>query len=129
MKKNFAGTGKVILIVEDEYTIRETLREALELEGYTVLTAEHGKEGLNILRSQKKPDLILLDMMMPIMSGDEFLKKLALEPEHSRIPVIIVSATEVEKTVRGAKAFVKKPPDLEILLGMVQKFSHLQDVG
>lgn len=129
MMKTLPGSGKVVLIIEDEYTIRETLREALEIEGYSVLTAEHGKEGLNILRSHPAPNLILLDMMMPIMSGDEFLDRIALEPAHSRIPVIIISATADEKTIKGAKAFVKKPPDLEALLGMIQKFSHLQDAG
>jgi CheY-like chemotaxis protein len=62
-----------ILIIEDEPDLRETLKELFQLEGFKVLTASNGQEGLKALRESGKPCLIFLDLMMPIMSGWEFI--------------------------------------------------------
>ncbi|MEO5970088.1 MAG: response regulator [Bdellovibrionia bacterium] len=65
---------KSILVVEDEESIRENFQLLLELEGYSVFTASNGKESLRILKTIEKPCLILLDLLMPVMNGMEFLE-------------------------------------------------------
>jgi CheY-like chemotaxis protein len=61
------GTGKVVLIVEDDEHIRATLQEALESDGYSVVTATNGKEALDALQKLPRADVILLDLMMPVV--------------------------------------------------------------
>src|SRR3712207_6404701 len=89
------GQTAHLLVVEDDQDIRETLQQALELEGYQVSTAGNGKEALDILHladPPSRPHLILLDLMMPIMDGWEFLEKARSTNLLSGIPVVIVSA-------------------------------------
>lgn len=124
MSAPLPGLGKLILVVDDEYLIRETLRDALEADGYDVVTAQNGKEGLGRLGESLRPNLILLDMMMPIMGGQEFLQGLAQRPDLAPIPVLVVSATADTKNTPGAKAILKKPPDLDQLLWMVFKYTQ-----
>lgn len=80
-----------ILIVEDSLLMRETLRQMLELDGYQVQEAEDGPTGISMAR-EKKPDLIILDLMMPYMSGADVLKYLRGDPGLHTIPVIILTA-------------------------------------
>ncbi|RYZ81832.1 MAG: response regulator, partial [Proteobacteria bacterium] len=69
MNNSNLNVSKTVLVVEDEYLIRDTLRDALETEGYQVLLASNGQEALEVLAAASHPDLILLDMMMPVMGG------------------------------------------------------------
>ena len=112
-----------ILVVEDDDDIRETLQDVLEAEGYATLAASNGAEALHVLLSGRVPCLILLDLMMPIMSGPELLTRMRQDPRLSSIPVIIVSAwaQEAEKT-SGAQGFLKKPVDLEALLHVAAQY-------
>lgn len=80
-----------ILLVEDEKNIAEAVKYALEKEGFRALIARDGLKGLEAAR-RERPDLILLDLMMPEVSGFDVLSELAAEPATSRIPVVIVSA-------------------------------------
>jgi len=113
---------KWILVIEDEKDIRETIQQVLELEGYQVLTAINGKEGLQILSENTKPCLILLDLMMPVMNGWEFLEAQKGEVVLATIPVVIVSAAGERAKSAGASAFIKKPVELESLLRIVEKY-------
>lgn len=79
-----------IVIVEDEPTICEMYRIKLEIAGFDVAVAENGQEGLEVCED-KKPDLILLDLMMPIMNGDEMLEKLRQSDWGAKIRVIILT--------------------------------------
>ena len=79
---------KKILIVEDEANIRELLRLYLEREGYTVLEAENGVEGIKKWKSDK-PDMLLLDVMMPVMDGWEVCREIRAE---SDVPIIMLTA-------------------------------------
>ena len=112
---------KIVLIIEDEYSIRETLREALESEGYQVVTAVDGLDGMRKLTRGPRPHLVLLDLVMPIMTGTEFLKNVRADPDMARIPVLVVSATATATNTDGASAFLPKPPDLDVLLRWVER--------
>jgi two-component system phosphate regulon response regulator PhoB len=114
---------KPILLVEDDFSIRETLKYVLESESYVVQTANNGQEGLDFLRATDLPHLVLLDFLMPVMGGAEFLRQLRADPKLFPTVVVIVSATVNELGAHKATALVKKPIDLDQLLGVVAKFS------
>lgn len=112
-----------ILVVEDNWDIREALRQALEVEGYEVYTAENGKIGLEKLRTVPRPCLILLDLMMPVMNGLDFLEVLQTNDLLATIPVGVVTAYgDLAAQARGAAGFIKKPVDLEALLSFVARY-------
>ena len=122
--KNSAGLTycKSILIVEDEPTIRENLRMLLELEGYLVCTANDGESGLRVLRDMSRPCLVLLDLLMPVMNGMEFLEAKSHDDAIAAIPVCIVSGVADKPHTHGAIGFVKKPIDFDGLLKFVRQF-------
>lgn len=94
-------TKKKILIVEDELSISQLFVETLSSHGFECLTAMNGLEGLN-LSLTAKPDIILLDLRMPEMDGITMLKELRKKDEGSKIPVIILSTVNDEKSVSEA---------------------------
>jgi len=110
---------KSILIVEDEPAIRENLKALLELEGYPVFTAINGEEGLRVLRSMPRPCLVLLDLLMPVMNGMEFLEAKSHEDAIASIPVCVVSGVADPPDLSSASAYVKKPVDFDVLLNFV----------
>jgi CheY-like chemotaxis protein len=82
-----------IVVIDDDDDIRDAVQEVLEAEGYTTLGAANGAEAIQLLRvAEKRPCLILLDLMMPVMDGWEFLKEIGDEPKLHGIPVAIMSA-------------------------------------
>lgn len=87
-----------ILIIEDSLLMRETLKQMLEFDKYTVLEAEDGPTGISLAR-EKRPNLVILDLMMPYMSGMEVLKYLRGDPVLYNIPVIILSAVNQPEQV------------------------------
>lgn len=112
-----------ILIVEDEKVILNTLREFLESEGYSILTAANGKIALDILARNEMPHLILLDMKMPVMDGWEFAEKLA-ENYSKRAPIIVsTAAVDAQQRAKDVNAvdWVEKPFILDELLDKIQK--------
>lgn len=111
-----------ILITDDERSIRNSLREILEFEGYCVLEAESGAQAFKVLE-KRRVDLMLLDIKMKNMDGMEVLKK--LKEENYDFPVIMISGhgtieVAVEATKLGAFDFIEKPPDLNRLLVSVR---------
>ena len=111
-----------VLIVEDEDSIRENLQLLFELDGYAVLTASNGKEGLEQLRHAPPPCFVLLDLMMPVMNGEEFLKAKAAEESLASIPVCVFSGMANVPDLRGAATVLRKPLDLDRLLNLVQHY-------
>lgn len=111
-----------ILIVEDDLDIRNTIQDALEIEGYNVLTASNGKEALEILEKSEKPCLILMDLMMPVMGGRECIDILKKDIRLASIPIFVISSIADKQNTIGAVGFIKKPADLNILLKMVQQY-------
>jgi CheY-like chemotaxis protein len=111
-----------LLVVEDDPGIRRSLAEALEDEGYSVVLAANGREAIDRLREQPTPCMILLDLMMPIMDGWEFLRARRENEDLAAIPVVVVSAyADKVKTVE-AEHFIQKPIDLARLLAVVTRY-------
>ncbi len=108
----------IILLVEDDHDIRVAIRQTLEMADYDVLSAPNGADALKILNRQQ-PDLIILDLQMPLMDGEEFLKAKERDDRLATIPVILISAAQPEKLVKVAPKvdeIIIKPLDLDKFL-------------
>src|SRR4030065_2693377 len=110
-----------ILIVDDDADIREALTQALESEGYRVSLAVDGRDAWEKLHSGPSPALILLDLMMPIMNGVEFLAALRADAALKGLPVILVSAFDsvAAAHLHQAQCYLPKPVDLATLMETV----------
>jgi CheY-like chemotaxis protein len=114
-----------ILIVEDDDSIREAMTEMLEMEGYNTFAAVNGQDALALLKDNiPKPCLVLLDMMMPIMNGREFLDEMMKDAILAPIPVLIVSANVEPSNTKGSIGFLKKPVDIDTVLAVVSRYCH-----
>ena len=114
-----ARTPPTIIVVDDEYDIREMIAEALVLDGYCVHTARNGKVALGQARLNR-PDLIVLDLMMPVMNGWQFLEAQQEDPDLADIPIVVVTAA-LDAQVEGAAMLLRKPFDLDTLLKAVAR--------
>lgn len=101
-----ASVSKKILIVEDDQYLRDFYRELLQGEGYTMITAENGQLGLEAVQTQK-PDLVLLDLMMPIMDGKTMLHQIRSIPEFQSLPVIILTNAGSVDNMRDTQFYDK----------------------
>lgn len=119
-----APTKKTILVVEDDFGIRECMRVFLEYEGYRVVAAANGQEGLDKVRQLPRPSLVLLDMLMPVMNGRGFLDVILKDPVLSLIPILIVSAATGTESLAGATAVISKPVNLDSLLASVVQYAN-----
>ncbi len=113
---------KTLLVVDDEDGILDALGEALSDEGYHVLMARNGKDGLKRV-SETLPDLILLDYMMPVLDGREMLKALQAEPAWRNIPVVLMSAMPRSSLPPDCvpTSFLRKPFNLDTLLTELER--------
>ena len=118
-----AAPVEAILVVEDDTALRETIVDVLETEGYIVQAAKNGREALTRLLQLPKPCLVLLDLMMPVMGGKELLDLMLQDSLLAAIPVLIVSSASEGLDLGGAKAVVKKPVSLDLLLSLVHQFA------
>ncbi len=113
-----------ILVVEDDFAIRETIAELLESEGYGVRRAANGAEALDRLHGEGLPSVILLDLMMPVMDGWEFRSRQRSDPALSGIPVVVLSADNaLEQKVSnlGVQAWLSKPFEIDRLLDTIHR--------
>jgi two-component system chemotaxis response regulator CheY len=115
---------ETILVVEDDYDIRESIKDFLEIEKYSVLTASNGEEALEHLKHAPKPCFVLLDMMMPIMDGRAFLDIMMKDAVLAPIPVFVISAVATKENTRGSVGFIKKPADLDMILKMIKSYTN-----
>jgi CheY-like chemotaxis protein len=119
-----------VLIVEDDPDTREMLAELLLGEGFQAVAAEDGLEGLHMLRTVRHgapdvPCLILLDLKMPRLGGNEFRRAQLDDPLVAGVPVAVMSgATNLEVSAKGlgAVATLKKPIDIEVLMDVVRRY-------
>jgi signal transduction histidine kinase len=113
---------KVILLVEDDRSIREAVQSVLEDEGYQVIEAENGRDALDRLRSGPLPDLVVLDLKMPVMDGWEFRAAQKNDPNLAGIPVLAVSADGSAKAEAiAADGYLRKPLSTRTLLDTVAR--------
>jgi signal transduction histidine kinase len=115
--------GSTILLVDDEKWVRDSSQRLLRESGYEVITAEHGQKALDFL-SKNPIDLILLDLKMPVMSGEEFLQ--AMAPQHADVPVIVITghgSLDIAVTCmkKGVYDFITKPFDIPQLLHSIER--------
>ena len=117
------GSSKRVLVVDDDDGIRLTVADALQDEGYQVMTATNGQEALQQVESGP-PDAIVLDLMMPIMDGWGFLEACRRRELCQGIPVLVMSAyrrlTETAPDLK-VRACIAKPFELDVLLGAVER--------
>jgi CheY-like chemotaxis protein len=112
--------GRKVLLVDDDPAIRGFTSMLLELEGYTVVTACDGAEGLQRVRDEQ-PEAVLLDMMMPGVDGRDFLQQWRQDAEYRPVPIILVTAwgEEVCADELGVQAILIKPFNLDLLVGQL----------
>ena len=109
-----------VLVVDDDPDIRETLRDVIEAEGFAVVCAADGQKALEALRQGLRPSLVVLDLMMPIMSGWELLDAVRAERELAGLPVAVISASGGRTAPPGATCSLRKPVDLDTLIELVR---------
>jgi CheY-like chemotaxis protein len=114
------GIGKNILLVEDDEIVRRAIQMVLEWEGYEVECASNGQEALDTLRAGSRPSLILLDILMPILDGEEFRREQLRDPRLASIPVIVVSAAHFADAVSAAH-HIRKPFEVQELLDAIHE--------
>ena len=113
-----------VLYVEDTEVIRDTITRLLQLSGYQVTIARNGEEGVKKAQ-QLHPDIILMDLRMPVMDGYNAIEEIRNNPQTHHIPVIVISAwsSKTERTqakLAGANEFFVKPPDLNRLIETIE---------
>lgn len=111
---------KLILVVDDEFEVLETISAILEDEGYEVLGAADGKEAIDVL-SKRKPDLVLSDIMMPHLTGHQLLEEIRKNKLLRSVPVVLMSAGLMKEASLRPDAFMRKPFNLDALLETVKK--------
>lgn len=119
------SVDKDILILEDEQALSDLLADVLEAEGHTARKAGNGLEALHQIEASR-PNLILLDMMMPVMDGWEFIDRMRANDEWKTIPVVVITAvydmSSLERKT-GAKAILTKPFDIELIVDAVDLYA------
>lgn len=115
-----------VLVIEDDHDTRVALRDTLEAEGFTILSAANGKDGFRILEKIQGPVVVLLDQNMPLYNGDDFLALKRREKRLENVPVITVSAVADRSTRLGAVEYVHKPIDFASLVNTIRKHGPLE---
>lgn len=112
-----------VLVVDDDADIRAALTEALEQEGFQVREAIHGADALRSLRGAAElPNVVLLDLMMPVMSGWDFWTEVQRDPRLATVPIVVLSAGSPEGLVGlEPERYLAKPVDLNVLIETVRR--------
>jgi CheY-like chemotaxis protein len=120
--------NKTVLLVEDDLEIRDILQDVLEAEGFDVFPASNGKQALDFLtlNQPQHADLVILDLMMPMISGWQVLETMNKDPNLSEIPVMVLSAVARDKP-EGASAFLRKPFNIDAFCDAVR--GHFSKTG
>ena len=123
-----SGSGKKVLIIDDDSDVRDIMSEHLKRQGFSVLLADGGRAGIEIAKTEK-PDAITLDILMPEMDGWSVLKQLKSDKELSKVPVIIASIVDDKKTgfALGASDYLNKPVSKEDLQTSLKQFFSLKE--
>ena len=121
-------SSRAVLLVEDDPDVREDLAYLLQQKGYSVDTAENGREALQRIQETGAPCIVLLDLMMPVMDGWEFRAAMLKEPALREVPVVLVSGVaDLTQDARLLKAadYLTKPVNLKRLYALVEQYCPL----
>jgi CheY-like chemotaxis protein len=118
---NTDATQHTVLVVEDEEDLREMIREALELNGYAVVTAEDGRQALARLSSIQHVCLVLIDLLMPGMNGWDLIQELESRPELAGVAIVVYSSV-ANRAPNGATRVLQKPLTFGELLSTVREY-------
>jgi CheY-like chemotaxis protein len=111
-----------LLLVEDDLAIRDAIGDFLEEEGFEVLGASNGEQGLKMLEGMPRPVLVLLDLMMPVMNGFEFLREVQARPWLSDLQVLVMSASRSHAFPKAnVVGLIEKPFAMEHLLSAIEQ--------
>jgi two-component system, OmpR family, alkaline phosphatase synthesis response regulator PhoP len=118
--------AKKILVTEDSPTILEILKSVLSEEGYEVIAAADGQQALDLARTEK-PDLIILDLMLPKIDGYKVCRMLKFDEKYKEIPIIMLTARTKDEDEQlgkevGADAYIKKPFQPEMIVDKIKEF-------
>lgn len=117
------GNGnKTILLAEDDQDIRDVVQEVLEERGYDVIPARTGRQALDFLATadvDARPDVVILDLMMPIVTGWQVLEEIRQRPDLEKIPIIVLTAVSQDMPT-GVTAVLRKPFNIDDLLALVR---------
>jgi CheY-like chemotaxis protein len=111
--------ARTILVVDDDHELRTALADLLEIEGYHVVQTANGAEALEVLRQGLRPALVILDLMMPVMDGSQFLSEIGRDSALAGLRVVVMSASR--RTDVGGYEFWPKPGPVEGLLAIIQR--------
>ena len=120
-----------ILIVDDERPVRQFLVAAFQEEGHQVLEASHGRDALRVVATNSaRPDLVISDVMMPLVGGVELCRTLKADPSTADIPIVLMSAAYPRASASaGADALIGKPFDLDMLEALVYRLLSARQRG
>jgi DNA-binding response OmpR family regulator len=119
--------NKLILLTDDKPDLRRNLAEALSFEGFDVLQASHGKEAMKLLENVR-PNLIVTDLLMPVMDGFDFIREIRSDASMANVPILVFSAMPEEENRKkvltlGANDYINKPSTLDAFLEMAIKLA------
>ncbi len=117
--------ARTVLVVDDEFGVAEVLEAMLEDEGYRVITAINGKQGMARL-AEDVPDLVMLDYMMPVMNGADMLAAMQSDPAFAKVPVVMMSSLDeatIREACKGYAIFLRKPFRMASVLEALMRVS------
>lgn len=116
-----SASAKRVMVVEDDEGIRDALCDLLAAEGFEVVPAVNGADALQRLRNGPRPDVILLDLMMPVMDGWAFRAEQRRDPAIADVPVVVITASRnADVASLEPRAFLRKPIDFDDLLKAIE---------
>lgn len=111
-----------ILVIEDNHDLRVLYREHLEQSGHSVITLTNGLDALNLLKSGFRPQLIFLDINLPLMNGFEFLKEIETVNSFFEIPVVLVTGQMATQEIKNAHTVLEKPVDWQRIDSIMKEY-------
>ena len=128
MTMSLPESSETILIVDDDEYIREMLLMVFKMEGFEAVAVANGQEALDWMRISPRPCLILLDLMMPVMNGRDFLAALDVDPVFSqeKLTIVMITAYTVDQMHPRLSGFLSKPVELGQLLELVGRYCQCQ---
>jgi CheY-like chemotaxis protein len=115
------GQDECVLVVDDEQGIRETLGELVEIAGCSAVLAANGSEALKLLE-RCRPCLIILDLLMPVMSGNDMVEAMRNDPLLADLPIVI--STSAPARAPSGLPVIRKPVDIDVVLGWIRRSCH-----